>query len=288
MKELDTQEFTRNQDEIVGHRKLGTMKMVLSDKAVVFDHKGVNGLGVKNDKQTFDITMINVTCVDIGFTSKSSDIDEVKKEYESQIDFWEASLIRSGKTLNDFINTFTPVTLPVCDEPDSTNISPENALADLEASFSNVKLWAHDDVSVWVRRHLELCDLVSSWSKDPSSKFGCFITDTNNRPLGYGFNGFPRNFNDTPARWLDRDFKYAHVIHAEENAILNSNGSLMGAIAYVNGCPCSSCMGKLAQVGVSVVWAREPTPTYLKRWSLVNPATVAKECGISLNFVKQL
>lgn len=148
-------------------------------------------------------------------------------------------------------------------------------------------IFQYDQVDKWVVRHLELCDVVSTWSKDPSSQFGCFITDSKHRPLGYGFNGFPRGFQDLPERWNDRPFKYAHVIHAEENAIINSTGSLDGAIAYVNGCPCSSCMGKLAQTGIVEVWSWVPTGDYLKRWSVKDPLTVAHECGVSVNFVER-
>lgn len=142
-----------------------------------------------------------------------------------------------------------------------------------------------NNVPDWVSRHLGLCDHVAGWSKDPSSKFGCFLTTPDHRPLGYGFNGFARKFEDTEERWNDRSFKYRHVIHAEENAIFHSNGSLKGAVAYVNGCPCSSCMSKLAQVEISTVWCWEPSEDYLKRWSVDEPLQVAKECGIQVNFV---
>jgi len=131
-----------------------------------------------------------------------------------------------------------------------------------------------------------MCNHIADWSKDPSSKFGCVLIDKANRPLGFGFNGFARGFKDTPERWNDREFKYAHVIHAEENAILNSTASLVGATAFVNGCPCSSCMSKLAQVGVDEVWTWVPSKDYLSRWSVDDPITVANECGITVNFVE--
>lgn len=145
--------------------------------------------------------------------------------------------------------------------------------------------YRYDDVGVWVQRHLHLCDQIATWSKDPSSQFGCFLTDQLYRPIGYGFNGFARGFNDTPERWNDRPFKYRHVIHAEENALLNSVVKPDGGIAFVNGCPCSSCMSKLAQARLAEVWCWEPTKDYLKRWSLEEPLQVAEECGMVVNFV---
>lgn len=144
-----------------------------------------------------------------------------------------------------------------------------------------------EEVNVWVQRHLHLCDTVASWSKDPSSKFGCFLTDSMYRPIGYGFNGFARGFNDTHERWHDREFKYRHVIHAEENALLNTSVRPDNSVAFVNGCPCSSCMSKLAQARVAVVWCWEPTEDYLKRWSVDEPLTVAEETGVVVNFVQR-
>lgn len=149
------------------------------------------------------------------------------------------------------------------------------------------KYWDISEVNKWVARYLRMCDHISEWSKDPSSQFGCVITDKLNRPLAHGFNGFARGFKDTPERWNDRTFKYAHVIHAEENAILNATAPLFGATAYINGCPCSSCMSKLAQVGVDEVWSWVPSGDYLKRWSIDDPMQVAEECGITVNFVEE-
>ena len=144
----------------------------------------------------------------------------------------------------------------------------------------------YEDANVWVQRHLHLCDTIATWSKDPSSKFGCYITDQKHRPLGMGFNGFARGYKDKPERWNDRQFKYRHVIHAEENAMLNSTRDLDDAIAYVNGCPCSLCMSKLSQAGVRTVYCWEPTKDYLSRWSVDEPLTVARETGMTVTFVR--
>lgn len=135
----------------------------------------------------------------------------------------------------------------------------------------------YNDTDEWVLRHLHLCDIISPWSKDPSSKFGCVITDELYRPIGYGVNGFPRGFEDLPERWNDRPFKYEHVIHAEENALLNSVIKPDGGIAFVSACPCSGCMGKLAQSQIREVWAWAPTKDYLSRWSIEKPMTIARE-----------
>ena len=139
----------------------------------------------------------------------------------------------------------------------------------------------------WVRRYLDLAKLVSTWSKDPSSKFGAVIVDENNSVVSLGFNGFASGFEDTPERWNDREFKYRHVLHAEENAILNAGRPVRGCTIYIQCMPCSVCMSRIAQVGISKVVCGEPTEDYLSRWSIEEPMQVAQECGIEVIQVKE-
>tara|TARA_R110002072_G_scaffold120135_2_gene253114 strand:+ start:242 stop:859 length:618 start_codon:yes stop_codon:yes gene_type:complete len=143
------------------------------------------------------------------------------------------------------------------------------------------------DPTIWDTRYLALTETVASWSKDPSSKFGSVLVDPNNVVSALGFNGFAKGFEDSPERWADREFKYAHVIHAEEQVLLHSPVDLTGYTLYCNGLPCSSCMSKLAQKGVSTVVFYEPTADYKKRWSIANPVQVAKECGIQLKQIRR-
>tara|TARA_R110002074_G_scaffold12407_5_gene45404 strand:- start:73 stop:399 length:327 start_codon:yes stop_codon:yes gene_type:complete len=102
-----------------------------------------------------------------------------------------------------------------------------------------------------------------------------------------GFNGFAKGFEDTPERWNDRVFKYAHVLHSEENTLLHAPADLTGYTIYVNGPPCSSCMSKIAQKGVSTVVFYEPSEDYLSRWSVEHPFKVAEECGVNLKQIRR-
>ena len=43
---------------------------------------------------------------------------------------------------------------------------------------------------------MDMAKLVSSWSKDPSTKVGAVITDDENRIISVGYNGFPREVID--------------------------------------------------------------------------------------------
>jgi len=96
------------------------------------------------------------------------------------------------------------------------------------------------------------------WSKDPSSQIGCVAVNKEKRlVLSAGYNGFPRNFDDSDDRYINREFKYDHIIHAEMNMIFNAcyNGiKLEGSTVYVYGLPtCNQCALGLSQVGVKEV-----------------------------------
>lgn len=97
-------------------------------------------------------------------------------------------------------------------------------------------------------------------SPDPHTKHGAFIADEYNRPISDGYNGYPRNCDDaampktrtadTPPGMPD---KYMVTLHAEENAILNAERSLVGSTIYVTGEPCSLCWARIIQKGIARV-----------------------------------
>ena len=107
----------------------------------------------------------------------------------------------------------------------------------------------------WHHRFYDLADLVASWSKDPSTKVGAVIIDTDTRAvLGLGYNGFPRGVKDRPEWYEDRAYKYPVVVHAEVNAITSSFADLTGATLYCNiGIPCPDCAGVIIQAGIKAV-----------------------------------
>ncbi|CAC9638581.1 deoxycytidylate deaminase [bacterium endosymbiont of Bathymodiolus sp. 5 South] len=112
-------------------------------------------------------------------------------------------------------------------------------------------------LSKWDERYLALAKEVSTWSKDPSTQVGAVTVGSKKEVLSQGFNGFPRNINDTDERYNNRATKYKFVVHAEMNAIYNatySGTSLDGATLYVYGLPiCSECAKGIIQVGIKKV-----------------------------------
>jgi dCMP deaminase len=112
-------------------------------------------------------------------------------------------------------------------------------------------------LSKWDERYLALAKEVATWSKDPSTQVGAVTVGSKKEVLSQGFNGFPRNINDTDERYNNRATKYKFVVHAEMNAIYNatySGTSLDGATLYVYGLPiCSECAKGIIQVGIKKV-----------------------------------
>jgi dCMP deaminase len=102
----------------------------------------------------------------------------------------------------------------------------------------------------WDNRFLDMAKLVSTWSKDPSTKVGAVIVDPSNRLISVGYNGFPKGVTDNE-RLLDRDKKYDIIVHAEVNAILFSNKTLDGCTMYTWPFqPCPRCAGLIIQSGI--------------------------------------
>jgi len=130
----------------------------------------------------------------------------------------------------------------------------------------------------WQYRFLELANLISTWSKDESTKVGCVITTSDRRIISTGYNGLPRHSEDNselyPKRHDRKENKYDWYCHAEENAITNAafmGASLEGSSAYVTMEPCPKCARMLAQSGVKEVWFDETkTALYHKSRGLIN------------------
>tara|TARA_R110000796_G_scaffold132862_1_gene248305 strand:+ start:360 stop:812 length:453 start_codon:yes stop_codon:yes gene_type:complete len=120
----------------------------------------------------------------------------------------------------------------------------------------------------WDRRFMEMAELVSTWSKDPSTKIGVVIVDRMRRVISTGYNGFPRGIDDSWEKYADRQHKYAHVVHGELNAILSATTSLGSSTLYLFGMPgppCSGCTKHILQTGISRIVSRQGD--YPERWA---------------------
>lgn len=117
----------------------------------------------------------------------------------------------------------------------------------------------------WNTRFLSLAKQVSGWSHDPSTKVGAVIVRPDKTIVSLGYNGFPRGITDSADRYANRELKYALVVHAEANCILNAHScNLYGCAIYVYPLfTCAECAKLIAQSGIKLVVSPAPS---LERW----------------------
>jgi len=139
--------------------------------------------------------------------------------------------------------------------------------------------------SKWDLRYLEMAKLVSTWSKDPSTKTGAVIVRPNGTVAGVGFNGFPKGMNDDPAIYANREEKYSRVVHCEVNALLFSGGPIEGSTLYTwPFLSCDRCMVQMLQGGIKRFVAPVSSLDGLTRWGAAfeRVKSYAKEAGVEV------
>lgn len=131
-----------------------------------------------------------------------------------------------------------------------------------------------------------MAKLISEWSKDPSTKVGAVIVDSNRRVVSTGYNGFARGVSDMAERMEDRDVKYRMILHAEENAIMFSKRDLTGCSLYVTSLPpCSHCAALIIQSGIRRVYTKKQEIPERWKESFELTSTMFSEAGVELNFI---
>lgn len=109
----------------------------------------------------------------------------------------------------------------------------------------------------WDEYFMGLAHLSALRSKDPNTQVGACIVDEDNKVVSIGYNGMPRGCQDNKMPW-EREggfltTKYAYVVHAELNAILNSPRSVKNCTLYVSLFPCNECAKAIIQSGIKKV-----------------------------------
>lgn len=110
----------------------------------------------------------------------------------------------------------------------------------------------------WEEYFMGLAHLSAMRSKDPNTQVGACIVDSDNKVVSIGYNGMPRGCNDDDMPWGReggfKETKYAYVVHAELNAILNSPRSLKDTTLYVSLFPCNECAKAIIQAGIKTIY----------------------------------
>ncbi|WVZ68710.1 hypothetical protein U9M48_017617 [Paspalum notatum var. saurae] len=113
----------------------------------------------------------------------------------------------------------------------------------------------------WDDYFMAIAFLSAERSKDPNRQVGACLVSQEGIILGIGYNGFPRGCSDDKLPWAKKsangdplETKFPYVVHAEVNAILNTNhASAAGQKLYVTMFPCNECAKIIIQSGVSEV-----------------------------------
>ncbi len=114
-----------------------------------------------------------------------------------------------------------------------------------------------ENTLTWDEYFMGLAHLSALRSKDPNTQVGAAIVDENHRVVSVGYNGFPKGCSDDEFPWSREGgvlvSKYAFVVHAELNAILNSPRSVSGCTIYVSLFPCNECAKAIIQSGIKKI-----------------------------------
>lgn len=175
-------------------------------------------------------------------------------------------LICNRKDPNELIN------------PVIKNIDNDNHIIEVESSlyaFVNIYVLGtgysngnndeikNNKVISWDEYFMGVAELSAKRSKDPKRQVGACITK-DNIIVGTGYNGFPRGCSDKDFPWTKdsneiTETKFAYVVHAELNAILNSTRrNLNDAVMYVTLFPCTECTKAIIQSGIKKVIYKDP------------------------------
>jgi len=109
----------------------------------------------------------------------------------------------------------------------------------------------------WDDYFMGIALLSAKRSKDPNTQVGACIVDNKNKIIGIGYNGLPKGCSDDKFSWEREgsfeETKYAYVVHAEANAILNNIKNLEGARIYTTLFPCNECVKLIIQSGIKEI-----------------------------------
>lgn len=105
---------------------------------------------------------------------------------------------------------------------------------------------------------MSIAVLSAQRSKDPNTQVGACIVNSEHKVVGLGYNGFPLGCLDDQLPWVREgkylQTKYPYVVHAEQNAIINSHSrDLKGCTLYCTLFPCHECCKLIIQSGISTV-----------------------------------
>ncbi len=133
-------------------------------------------------------------------------------------------------------------------DPDCTELSDDITAPGKRANYLS-----------WDEYFMSTAFLSSLRSKDPATRVGACIVNSQSRIVGIGYNGMPRGCPDNKMPWgksstNELHNKYLYVCHAEMNAILNKNAAhVENCTIYSTLFPCNECAKMIIQSGIKEV-----------------------------------
>lgn len=119
----------------------------------------------------------------------------------------------------------------------------------------------------WDKHFFEMAELVSSRSKDPSTKCGAVIVRPDKTVCSTGFNGFAKRMSDFPYYYNKREEKLSRIIHCEMNALIHAKEPVEGYTLFVHPfCTCDRCAVHMVQAGIDCVAIPVSLENSPERW----------------------
>ena len=122
----------------------------------------------------------------------------------------------------------------------------------------HVAYMQRSQLTKWDLRFIELAEYIATWSKGPRKRIGSIIVRADRSIASLGYNGPPRGFDDEAFLRMDRNEQHKHVIHAEDNALMQTYEaeSVKGYTLYVSPLfPCADCAEVIIKAGIARVVA---------------------------------
>jgi dCMP deaminase len=143
-----------------------------------------------------------------------------------------------------------------------------------------------DGFTHWDEKFINLSAFIAEWSKDTNRKNGAVIVDGDNIVVSMGYNGFPRDCDDSIECRYERPDKYLFTEHAERNALYHAarhGVSLKECRMYMTMFPCSDCARGIIQTGIKKIIAPKPDLKH-ERWGVHFKASIEmlEECGVEI------
>ncbi len=138
---------------------------------------------------------------------------------------------------------------------------------------------------VWDIFFTKLALEVALLSKDPDRKVGAVIVSPDKRQLSFGYNGFSADIADLPSRLADREFKLAHMVHAEINCLQQAPFDTAEGTMYSTCFPCYKCAQAIEHAKLHRLVAPKPDFNH-RRWgvSWAQSIQLLENTGLAISF----